>query len=155
MPLDAILDNPSKIGQDWAMTYRIPKADLDKVREACLKVTKSLECSGVGAQMIRANVELVLAEILTNIVKHGYMRGHGAIVIKAAKSGDCLDFLVADRGVQMPGLALPVGQQPNVSSPIEDLPEGGFGWFLIHALTEDLSYSRNGKRNVLRFSFAL
>ena len=37
----------------------------------------------------------------------------------------------------------------------QDLPEGGFGWFLIRELTHDLTYRRDGSRNHLSFRMVL
>ena len=34
---------------------------------------------------------------------------------------------------------------------IQDLPEGGFGWYLIRTLTTDLTYLREGICNTLSF----
>ena len=46
---------------------------------------------------------------------------------------------------------LPALGQPSPLVMGEDLPEGGFGWFLIRTLTLDLEYERDGGFNKLRF----
>ena len=51
----------------------------------------------------------------------------------------------------MPGLTLPEGTLAEIGSEVEDLPEGGFGWFLIRTLTNDLSYLRLQEQNILSF----
>jgi serine/threonine-protein kinase RsbW len=33
----------------------------------------------------------------------------------------------------------------------DDLPEGGFGWYLIRTLARDVRYDRNGVTNCLTF----
>ena len=45
------------------------------------------------------------------------------------------------------------GKLPDTA--LEDLPEGGFGWHLIHSLTNDLTYLRTGGCNRLRFLLPL
>lgn len=35
---------------------------------------------------------------------------------------------------------------------VESLPEGGFGWLIIHGLTRSLVYFREGSRNLLAFN---
>jgi serine/threonine-protein kinase RsbW len=37
----------------------------------------------------------------------------------------------------------------------DDLPEGGFGWFLIRELTKDLQYVRHEDQNRLTFSIPI
>ena len=61
----------------------------------------------------------------------------------------------ADTGRPMPGLVLPTGICPTSDTDLEDLPEGGFGWHLIHTLTEELSYRRESTRNQTRFIIPL
>ncbi|MDP1578473.1 MAG: ATP-binding protein, partial [Cypionkella sp.] len=58
--------------------------------------------------------------------------------------------MISDTGAPMPGGQLPAG----VLAPLgdfADLPEGGFGWHLIRSLSKDLSYRREGGRNLLSF----
>ena len=38
---------------------------------------------------------------------------------------------------------------------MDDLPEGGFGWGLIHDLTQGLSYRRVAEENHVRFRIDL
>ena len=60
-----------------------------------------------------------------------------------------------DRKVRppLPGLRLPEGTAPPAVTPRESLPEGGFGWFLIRALTERLDYARADGENRLTLHF--
>jgi serine/threonine-protein kinase RsbW len=50
----------------------------------------------------------------------------------------------------MPGLCLPAGKFQPLDD-LADLPEGGFGWYLIRSLTEELSYRRSNGINRLSF----
>jgi serine/threonine-protein kinase RsbW len=34
-----------------------------------------------------------------------------------------------------------------------DLPEGGFGWFMIHSLCKEISFEREHNRNCLTMTF--
>ena len=62
-----------------------------------------------------------------------------------------LKVSVYDQGLPMPDEHLPKGElAPLIDG--EDLPEGGFGWFLIRTLTLDLEYERDGSFNKLRFA---
>ena len=49
-----------------------------------------------------------------------------------------------------PALCVP----PHLPKP-EELPEGGFGWYLIQDLTQELCYYREDRRNFLAFRIPL
>ena len=57
---------------------------------------------------------------------------------------------VVDTGLPMPGGEAPAGKLGKLLE-IQDLPEGGFGWFLIRSLTQELTYQREGNQNTLSF----
>jgi serine/threonine-protein kinase RsbW len=97
----------------------------------------------------RGTVEIVIAEALNNIVEHAYANGVGEIELQLKWSGGKLSVLITDRGHPMPGGNLPEGQLPPADP--DDLPEGGFGWFLIRSLSQDLRYCRADGRNHLFF----
>lgn len=100
--------------------------------------------------------ELVLAEVINNVVKHAYAeRRVGIIELRLVLSHDKLRFEVIDEGLPMPDGDAPGGRQHDLDCDAEDLPEGGFGWFLIRELTHDLTYLRDGSRNRLRFAMQL
>lgn len=102
-------------------------------------------------------LELILAEVLNNIVEHSYGEdGVGTITLSMVRDRRGLSCSVSDDGV-----ALPMGclhaPDPALSSRPEpaELPEGGFGWFLIRDLAEDLGYRRENDRNLLAFRLPL
>ena len=66
-----------------------------------------------------------------------------------------MQFELLDQGLPMPGGQPPPGQAAGVDVAVDDLPEGGFGWFLIRKLSQDLRYSRDGDTNRLCFSLSL
>ncbi len=99
------------------------------------------------------NLEIALAEIINNIAEHAYAQAtDGPIELSVTHSDDRLCFLLVDQGVAMPGLNIPTAQHHDLNVPVLDLPEGGFGWFLIRTLVEDLKYQRTNGQNHLTFS---
>ncbi len=54
----------------------------------------------------------------------------------------------------MPDGELPIGRltDPKIA---KDLPEGGFGWFLIRNLSQDLTYDRDEDKNILGFCISV
>lgn len=99
-------------------------------------------------------IELVLAEILNNIVEHAYADNQlpHPIDLHCRADGLLLRFETIDRGLPMPDGQLPDGAAADLDVDLPDLPEGGFGWFLIRDLTEEIAYHRRGAENVLNFS---
>jgi serine/threonine-protein kinase RsbW len=98
----------------------------------------------------RGDAEVVLAEVFNNIVEHAYDRPDGEINLRMRQMPGHLLFEIADAGLPMPGLRLPKGLAQPIGSH-ENLPEGGFGWFLIRSLTENLCYRRIDGHNYLSF----
>ena len=98
---------------------------------------------------LRSTAEIVIAEVLNNIVEHAYAGTKGDIDLSIRPTCDGLWCTVIDHGAPMPGNALPVAVLPN--SLAEDLPEGGFGWYLIRTLARDVRYDRKGPTNCLTF----
>lgn len=101
-------------------------------------------------------LELVLAEVLNNIVEHGYAEsGRGMITLSLVRDGRGLSCSISDDGVELPPTCLQRVTGEAARPQPEALPEGGFGWFLIRDLVEDLGYHRANDRNLLAFRLPL
>jgi serine/threonine-protein kinase RsbW len=102
-------------------------------------------------------IELVVAEVLNNIVEHAYPVNDlpGPIAIHCEHHKDGLHFQIRDEGKAMPGGKMPIGQRSCLEVDLKDLPEGGFGWFLIKDLAKDVDYRRVGCENHLRLRLAV
>lgn len=98
-----------------------------------------------------STVELVLAEALNNTVEHALATEtrDTLIEIRGSHSEKGLDLTIIDQGKPMPDGALPIKQAPAVDVDTDTLPEGGFGWFMIHTLASNVDYLRMGKSNHL------
>lgn len=96
-------------------------------------------------------VELVLAEALNNVVEHALATTfeQTTIEIRGRYGAAGLHLTVIDRGAPMPDGAAPVAKTPNLDVEANDMPEGGFGWYLIHTLATDVRYVRIGTANHL------
>jgi len=102
-------------------------------------------------------VELVMAEALNNIVEHAYPENQegGPIDITCAHASDGLHLTVVDSGRAMPDGQTPVGIAADIDVEFCDMPEGGFGWFLIKDLAKDVTYTRQNTENQLRLRLAV
>jgi serine/threonine-protein kinase RsbW len=95
------------------------------------------------------DAQIVLAEAMNNIVEHAYADRPGEIDITLWRVPGSLWCRLVDNGAPMPE-ALPTGALPVIPSD-GDLPEGGFGWYLIRQLARDVSHTRRGRANHLTF----
>lgn len=125
-------------------------ARFDTTRRTLTQVVQTLRDQGLSDVEV-GSVELVLAEALNNIVEHAYADRCGNIELRIMQHECGMAFKILDEGKPMPNGAAPIGMAPAVEVPAEDLPEGGFGWFLIRELAKDLTYERKDARNELSF----
>jgi len=131
-------------GQTGGYGIRLLMADIRETLQA--QETLSVE--------LLSNAELIISEILNNIEEHSY-GGEVGCPLRISVSlidQNKIEVETQDFGEPMPGLKLPAKSLPNTDVRLEDLPEGGFGWFLIHTLAPETTYQRNGQRNILTFS---
>ncbi|WP_420585976.1 ATP-binding protein [Ruegeria sp.] len=119
------------------------------------QLSRCLAAQGLPAQKA-GDVKIALAEAINNVVEHAYADVTPAKVkVRCRLHRNWLHILISDTGSPLPGFRVPDGVPAELGSSIDDLPEGGFGWFLIHELTSDIHYERsNGcNRLSLRFDF--
>lgn len=125
------------------------------VRRALDSVQQALEPLCLDVEE-KGTIELVLAEAMNNIVEHAYEeQPHGTIELSLKKMHNGVNFELFDQGKPMPEGELPLGRAPDPDTALGDLPEGGFGWFLIRDLAHDLKYERLDKGNLLCFRLAI
>lgn len=126
------------------------------VREALKKLLAGLGPLALDLEEA-GTVELVMAEALNNIVEHAYPAADavGPINITCKHARDGLHLMVVDRGCGMPDGQTPLGTPVEVDVSLNDMPEGGFGWFLIKDLAKDVSYQRVGSENRLSMRLAV
>ncbi len=130
-------------------------SDALAVRDALANLLQHLACLDLNADDT-ATFELVAAEVLNNIVEHAYAgRADGVIRIWFNQKPDGLHLRFGDEGLEMSGGSFPGSKAADPGVEFYDLPEGGFGWFMIQVLTKDLTYRRKGRRNLLTLRFPL
>lgn len=119
------------------------------------KLSQALSSKGLPAHKA-ADVRIALAEAINNVVEHAYAGTTPASVkVHCRLHQNWLEILISDTGNPLPGFRVPEGAPAPLGERREDLPEGGFGWFLIHQLTSEIRYDRSEgcNRLSLRFSF--
>jgi len=134
-----------------ALSFTLDSVDT-AVRHSLGQVRRHLVRCGIADDLC-GTVEIALAEALNNVVEHAHASGtHGSIRVEIAQIGAGIHCEIHDAGSPLPGLALPQGMRPPLNAPRADLPEGGFGWYMIRSLTQDLHYSRSRGMNRLGFT---
>jgi serine/threonine-protein kinase RsbW len=124
-------------------------------REALCTIMNRLVAMGLAEDQM-GGAEIVLAEAVNNIVEHAYAGMEpGEIRLNARFEGPHLLLQIEDWGRALPDGELPEGQPADLTGPMDDLPEGGFGWFMIRTLTRDISYARSEGCNRLCLTFDL
>ncbi|MGH1369811.1 MAG: ATP-binding protein [Maritimibacter sp.] len=122
------------------------------VREALKDITLRLRREQVDPDDIGV-AEILIAEVLNNIVEHAYAGTQdGMITVELGIERERILIETRDCGVAMPGLNLPDAKEHDLDVEMDALPEGGFGWFLIHSLAENLTYTRSKTENLLHFT---
>ncbi|MGK7752779.1 MULTISPECIES: ATP-binding protein [unclassified Roseovarius] len=123
------------------------------VRAMVQALAAALAGAGIGADQ-RGSITLAVGEALNNVTEHAYAgRRPGQVHMIADLLPDRVLVTLSDSGRAMPGNRLPAGDLPDSSGPRADLPEGGFGWHLIHKLCPELTYSRQAGTNTLCMTF--
>ncbi len=122
-------------------------ASVVTVREEIIHVINALAKHGATRHLLNS-FEIVLAELLNNIVEHGYNQiGSGPIELSVSHVGGKLRIKTFDKGAPLPDLLIPKGEMHDLTVETADLPEGQFGWFLIRKLTRALTYHRDSAGN--------
>lgn len=138
---------------DPEFSLQFPSSAHD-VRGALLRMRGYLGHLGITGDAA-GQIEIVLAEILNNVVEHALPEaGEGVIQLNCERQKDMLRFAVCDNGKSMPDGQMPGPLLPCLNKDFQDLPEGGFGWALVHMLARDLHYERIATNNILYFSVA-
>lgn len=130
-------------------------ASFENVRVAISQSTRELAVLNLSREDLHS-VQLVLAEALNNVVEHAYapgQRGDVTLIVRHHRAALLIE--VRDRGRAMPGGRPPVGDNPSEDVDAVTPPEGGFGWFLIREIANDLIYDRRNGENFLIFRMAL
>ena len=100
--------------------------------------------------LLGPDMNLVLSELLTNIVKHAYeVSNNGLMEVRARFSGQFLEVLIIDQGGELPKYVLENSKIEFDGDDLFALPEGGFGWSIVHSIIDEIEYQRTGNSNRL------
>jgi len=124
------------------------------VRQALAQARSCWACAGLIDDVCRIG-EQVLAEVLNNVIEHAQAgMSDGQVRLETGRAGRGIVCRVQDNGTGLPGGQLPPGDLAEFCDAADDLPEGGFGWFMIRSMTSALTYTRSDGWNRLEFHIA-
>lgn len=135
-------------GQILSWTGQLPRDTASLVR----KVARAAAVARVRADIID-DLTIGLSEALNNVAEHAYFDRVGGVWLQAEFRQDAVRVSLSDHGRAMPGERLPAGELPKMDPDLGKLPEGGFGWFLLRELTDNMRYVRQDGRNALQLTF--
>ncbi len=122
------------------------RATEQSVRQVLIQIRCVLSDAALSEDL-QSTVEIAVAEGLNNIVEHAMPdMAQACIDIEMHIDTAKVCVSVEDPGAPFPG-HIPPSAEVNLSVPVSDLPEGGFGWAMIHALAERVDVSRSNQKN--------
>lgn len=90
---------------------------------------------------------LILDELVTNIITHGFSSGIGKeIHIRLEREREDIHIEVMDDAPAFNPLGV---DEPDVQAPLEKRPIGGLGIYLIKRFSEHMTYRRKEEHNIL------
>ena len=131
------------------MFNRVLTASPDAVRDTLRDIRERFREE--VAEDTLGRLELVLAEVMNNVAEHAPEAAAGrlpVIHLCVVRHVAGLACALTDDGAVLPAECLAPRSLPRAV----DMPEGGFGWYLIQDLTRALCYYREDSRNHLAFN---
>jgi serine/threonine-protein kinase RsbW len=114
------------------------------------KIHRGIEhlCHQLGiSKKCQCETGLVLEELFTNIIHHGYPDGgEHSVRITISVAEDKLTLKIEDDGVPFNPLKV---DTPDLQTSIEDRNVGGLGVLLARHFSQEIRYRRQGRKNVL------
>ncbi len=157
IPGDAISPAPLETDltqMQGTIVHRFSATELE-ARTALCSIMADIRSRELAEEQVAA-VEIALAEVVNNVVEHAYSGiPPGEIQVEFGFCSGALRIGVSDHGNPLPDGKLPEGNPADVSGPLDEMPEGGFGWFMIRTLAREIHYIRENGCNHLELTFDL
>ncbi|NNG00278.1 MAG: ATP-binding protein [Desulfobacteraceae bacterium] len=123
--------------------------DLKKLNQALEKLADKLGL----APKCKCETNLVLEELFTNIINHGFTdNSDHDIDISVRIEGDELIIRIQDDGVPFNPME---AQEPDLSRPIDKREIGGLGIYFALHFADNIDYKRQGNKNILTIRKAI
>ena len=128
-------------------TFRAWLPGFDEVRA----LAESFGMAAGADRDLTLRVVLVLEELFTNTITHGYAGGaEGPVWVTLSRQESAIAVIYEDAAPAFD----PLGQAPVPSRAAEEGAPGGLGLTLVRGLTVSVSYARVGERNRISLTVA-
>jgi serine/threonine-protein kinase RsbW len=92
-------------------------------------------------------IQVAAEEALVNVISYAYPDDGGDVEIRCnAKGAEGLVIEIIDWGIPFDPLSLP---EPDIEAPPEEREVGGLGIHIMRNIMDEVSYKREGDRNIL------
>ena len=133
---------------DGPLSHRTEgSATLEEARRFAEETSRVLGAWGLPEDRL-ASWEMAVAEMATNVSRHGYPGEPGPMALQLDWGDDGLRISVEDEGIEYDPSEVPPPPDPDPEDP-STWPEGGMGIMLVRASGDELSYRREDGRNRL------
>ena len=117
-------------------------ARLESIAAMAQALEEWAEAQGVPAKVL-ARAGLMLDELMTNIVMHGYRGAEGRMALEADVAQGCLQWTLIDFAFAYDPLQAP---QPDTTLDLESREIGGLGVHFVRRMADAVSYARTAHR---------
>ena len=130
---------------DRTLTLQLPNR-LSVIGETADGIAEFLRGHGVSERAI-GHLALALDEAMTNTIAYAWPEGGAHELTLAIVVADGMVVaVISDDGIAFDPLEIP---PPDLESSLEDRPIGGLGVHFMTTLMDEVTYRREGERNVL------
>lgn len=121
-------------------------AKLENLESMLQFIKNGAEEGGFSRKEIN-KIQVAAEEALVNVISYAYPDGGGNVEIRCnAKGPEGLMIEIIDRGIPFDPLSLP---EPDIEAPPEEREIGGLGIHIMRNIMDEVSYKRDGDRNIL------
>ena len=133
------------VASEGTLTLRLPNR-LSIIGETADDIADFLRGRGVAERAVQ-HLLLSLDEAMTNTIAYAWPSGgaHELMLVLKVSEG-LVVAVVSDDGIAFDPLEVP---PPDLESSLEDRPVGGLGVHFMLTLMDEVTYRREGDRNVL------
>jgi len=131
---------------EGAVVERVFDARVDAVPDVIAFIAGSAGAWGLHPQRLM-QMELAVEEAVVNICLYAYEVPPGELLVRIEPGESRFVVEVIDEGVPFDPLAV---AEPDLRADVADRAIGGLGVFLVRRVMDEVSYVRDGSRNVLK-----
>ena len=128
-------------------------AKMDSMAEIRIFIEGACTAAGIGREDC-LKIVLIVEELFTNTVTHGYRKESESPVWLAFEPGD-RGFTLRYEDAAPPHNPFGEFRPMDTTALIAQQPVGGLGLKLIGSLARDAGYTREGERNCIRLTFGV